>query len=154
MPMNPEVKAAWVAALRGGEYEQGVGYLCQESPADPSVREFCCLGVLCDLAAKAGATSGWIQPVIIPAPPTEYERRSFGVLREPPLGDVVGVEYAALPASVRNWAGLVDRQPEVIDPLWNTDPDCGASEWVDIIELNDDRGCSFEELAELIEQSL
>jgi hypothetical protein len=44
MPMNPEVKARWVAALRSGKYAQGVSYLrSQHGP------RFCCLGVLCDL---------------------------------------------------------------------------------------------------------
>lgn len=45
--MNPEVKASWIAALRSGEYQQGKGHLRDGSA-------FCCLGVLCDPAAKAG----------------------------------------------------------------------------------------------------
>jgi hypothetical protein len=45
MSMNPEVKAKWVAALRSGEYEQGVEAL-------KAGDAFCCLGVLCDLYAK------------------------------------------------------------------------------------------------------
>ena len=45
MPMNQEVKAKWVAALRGGQYQQGPGYLRRND-------KFCCLGVLCDLFAK------------------------------------------------------------------------------------------------------
>lgn len=45
--MKPEVKAAWVAALRSGEYEQGKGQLRH-------IDAFCCLGVLCDIAAKHG----------------------------------------------------------------------------------------------------
>lgn len=46
--MNPEVKTKWVAALRSGDYRQGRGTL--RSSAD----EYCCLGVLCDLAVKDG----------------------------------------------------------------------------------------------------
>ena len=46
--MNEEIKAAWVSALRSGEYEQGAGQL------RGSDDKFCCLGVLCDLAEKAG----------------------------------------------------------------------------------------------------
>lgn len=46
--MNPAIKARWVAALRSGEYEQGRGVL---RSADNC---FCCLGVLTDLAVKAG----------------------------------------------------------------------------------------------------
>jgi hypothetical protein len=44
--MKPKIKARWLAALRSGEYEQGRGYLHPGST-------FCCLGVLCDLHAKA-----------------------------------------------------------------------------------------------------
>lgn len=45
--MNPEIKAKWVAALRSGEYKQGM-YVLRRGDA------FCCLGVLCDLRAKSG----------------------------------------------------------------------------------------------------
>ena len=42
-----EVVKRWVAALRSGEYKQTQGQLW-------SGDGFCCLGVLCDLAAKDG----------------------------------------------------------------------------------------------------
>ena len=42
-----EVYRLWVAALRSGEYTQGMEYLRRG-------HRFCCLGVLCDLAAKDG----------------------------------------------------------------------------------------------------
>ena len=51
--MNPEIKAQWVAALRSGEYKQGRGQLRNTDD------EYCCLGVLCDLAVKAGVTE-WV----------------------------------------------------------------------------------------------
>jgi hypothetical protein len=41
--MNPEIKAKWVAALRSGEYKQGLGYLCDTD------YNYCCLGVLTDI---------------------------------------------------------------------------------------------------------
>lgn len=41
--MTPELKAAWIAALRSGEYKQGHEYLHQGE-------QFCCLGVLCEVA--------------------------------------------------------------------------------------------------------
>lgn len=44
--MNAEIKQAWLAALRSGEYEQAYGKL-------RSGDSFCCLGVLCDLHAVA-----------------------------------------------------------------------------------------------------
>ena len=45
--MNPEIKKQWVEALRSGEYKQ-----TQQKLRDDN--GFCCLGVLCDLHAKAG----------------------------------------------------------------------------------------------------
>lgn len=46
--MNPGIRAQWCAALRSGEYKRGTGRLHQFDD------RFCCLGVLCDLAAKEG----------------------------------------------------------------------------------------------------
>lgn len=48
--MNPEVKAAWVAALRSGDYRQGKRKLFQYREGE---KVHCCLGVLCDLYDKA-----------------------------------------------------------------------------------------------------
>lgn len=45
--MNPEVKAKWVAALRSGQYKQGVNCLRDGDT-------FCCLGVLCDVVEPTG----------------------------------------------------------------------------------------------------
>ncbi len=44
--MNKEIAAAWVAALRSGEYQQGHEQLRDND-------QFCCLGVLCNLHAQA-----------------------------------------------------------------------------------------------------
>ncbi len=44
--MNPEIKAAWLEALRSGRYKQGRGSLREND-------EYCCLGVLCDIVPKA-----------------------------------------------------------------------------------------------------
>jgi hypothetical protein len=52
MPMNPEIKKRWVAALRSGEYRQGEGVL--RTPTD----KHCCLGVLCDLVDP----TAWVTP--------------------------------------------------------------------------------------------
>lgn len=45
--MSLDIRKQWVNALRSNEYEQGGGRL-------KNGRKFCCLGVLCDLAVKAG----------------------------------------------------------------------------------------------------
>lgn len=45
--IKADVRDAWLKALRGGEYQQGSGRLRRRE-------SFCCLGVLSDLAVKAG----------------------------------------------------------------------------------------------------
>lgn len=45
--MNEEVKTKWLAALRSGNYTQGMKRLRTND-------SFCCLGVLCDLAISEG----------------------------------------------------------------------------------------------------
>ena len=47
--MNAEVKEKWLTALESGEYTQGQNML-----HDAINKEFCCLGVLCDIAVKEG----------------------------------------------------------------------------------------------------
>jgi hypothetical protein len=49
--MNPEIKAQWLAALRSGEYEQGSGTLKTD------LGQYCCMGVLCKLAADQDVVS-------------------------------------------------------------------------------------------------
>ena len=43
--MNKSIKKKWVAALRSGEYKQGMFAMCNRG-------EYCCMGVLCDLLPK------------------------------------------------------------------------------------------------------
>jgi len=79
--MKPEIKKLWTDALRSGEYHQGRRALNSEG-------RFCCLGVLCDLAVKAGAI-----------PPG----------RKDPSGVVsYGACRVRLPPEVIRWAGLED----------------------------------------------
>lgn len=55
--MNPEIKEQWVTALRSGKYIQGTGRLRRKRGVFLDEPEtFCCLGVLCEIAAEAGVT--------------------------------------------------------------------------------------------------
>lgn len=85
MPMNPEVKAKWVAALRSGEYKQHKHALRSEDGA-----AFCCLGVLCDISKIADweLVNGEIS--------SRYLRA-----------------FSSLPHSVVYWAGLDGSDPLV-----------------------------------------
>jgi hypothetical protein len=82
--MKPEVKAKWIAALRSGEYKQGRGVLRDGDT-------FCCLGVLCDLHAKA--TGGqW-----------KITFHSSGQSRQEYFGHMT-----LLPETVQTWSGVND----------------------------------------------
>ena len=68
----------WVAALRSGNYKQGLGALHKGD-------EFCCLGVLCELAAHAGVV---LDVQLWESGRTTYDRNWHG-----------------LPPSVQKWSG-------------------------------------------------
>ena len=78
--MLNENAQAWVKALRSGEYAQGFGKLRLTK-----TNEFCCLGVACELAIKAGLP---IERVIV--------------------GEAVFYDAfdGSLPPKVRDWLGL------------------------------------------------
>jgi len=44
--MDRDLRDRWCAALRSGNYKQGMTYLCQH---DGDHKLYCCLGVLCDI---------------------------------------------------------------------------------------------------------
>lgn len=116
--MNPEIKAKWVAALRSGEYKQGRDVLRTEDDA------YCCLGVLCDLAAREGV--GEWDP-------------SYGHF----VSGVADIGYALPPTGVVEWAGLGG-----VCPYVEVDGDHPA-----LSSLND-TGRTFGEIADLIEAQL
>ena len=123
--MDATIKAAWVAALRSGEYTQGFDTLGSQVAGQPACH--CVMGVLCELAVKA----------------------DVGIVRE------LGFEFRSdnfcyddvdivLPESVQAWAGLVSRLPDV---MCNDKPE-------DMAYLNDQSRLSFETFADLIEADL
>ena len=128
--MYQGIKAQWTAALRSGEYTQGPGLLhriVSFFKAGGQVEEFhtfCCLGVLCDLAVKAGATA----PALKDDEEFYYEDDS-----------------TTLPRSVREWAGLDVGDPRV---RWITGERNASSE--SLSHLNDS-GMPFEHIADLID---
>lgn len=54
--MKPEIAELWATALESGEYCQGTGQLIQNL-SQHLAPKYCCLGVLCALANKAGVIS-------------------------------------------------------------------------------------------------
>lgn len=53
--MNPEIKKAWVDALRSGNYKQGDDEVLREEHADGPA--YCCLGVLAELNGRLELSS-------------------------------------------------------------------------------------------------
>jgi hypothetical protein len=122
--MKEDIKAQWLTALRSGEYKQGKGFL--KSIIESNEPRYCCLGVLCELAEKAGVTT---QDPLFKGDNTW----SFD-------GNV-----SFLPAKVAAWAGI-DYQGK----KYETREDGARYVFVDLAELNDYR-LDFAEIANVIE---
>lgn len=122
--MDSEIKEKWVAALRGGEFEQGQGALSEYG-------NYCCLGVLCELAVKDGVIE-----------------KCDGINVAKVFYDS---EVAVLPGRVVTWAGLGDENPCV--DVSEGRVTCQVA----LAELNDGMygpAWSFAQIADVIEAQL
>lgn len=128
--MNPEVKAAWLTALRSGEYTQGRGKLNKGG-------EFCCLGVLCDIAVKQFDIQVDLEEVA-------------GCGDEeccPPVMTYDGQESFP-PAAVLDWSGLRNESGILAERVYV--PEAGEYTWA--LYSANDLGLSFAEIANVIEE--
>lgn len=133
--MNQDIAKRWSDALRSGEYEQGYSYLCSvdiryigdEIVSTPSA--YCCLGVLCELAVKAGVVEGRQTD-------TGYR---YGTADD---FDKFHAESGILPEAVRVWADIND-----YNPTFSTDDGTHSAAY-----LNDKMNCKFPEIADLIDE--
>jgi hypothetical protein len=123
--MDEQIKADWVAALRSGEYKQGRMYL---HSVDGEDHFFCCLGVLSDLAFKAGVTERTFRK-------GSTDCYSYGTDAE--------WNTSVLPPNVSRWAGLGTKCDLTVVPRA-----AGT-----LSQLND-YGVKFEEIATIIEEEL
>lgn len=131
--LKPDIKAAWVEALRSGKYQQGKNYLNSEG-------RYCCLGVLCELAVEAGVTGR-------NAPEGPYRVVSYGA-RADDTGcgpDVVRWAYEGHPGMGAWMVPFEEGDPG------NPFPD---RDEVHLIALNDDGEKTFGEIADVIERYL
>lgn len=131
--MNPDIKKRWVAVLCSGEYQQGKFGL--RNGAD----QYCCLGVLVDLAVKEGVVK-WSDKAgigIDDDPAANYYQVLAGA--DDPIGGSV------LPPQVTTWAGL---EPGVCNPMVVHDNDNNS-----LAGLNDG-GIPFATIASVIEEQL
>jgi hypothetical protein len=124
--MKPEIKKLWIEALLSGNYEQGQGFLCRN--AGNGSTEWCCLGVLTDLAIKNG--------VDIDCETSNYDPDAYSF----------DSESGMLPLSVMEWAGLETGNGEyVVNHLFDEGP------LHESLAEDNDCGHTFEQLAATIE---
>jgi hypothetical protein len=113
--MNPKVKALWIDALRSGEYVQGKNYLQLDG-------EYCCLGVLCEIAVKAGVISKDI-------------RQSGSIAYDG--------KTTTLPEGVVQWSGVQDEWGDFTN---------GDGFRDSLVMLNDSGEYDFRDIANVIEK--
>ena len=131
--MNSDVKTLWLAALRSGEYEQGRAALRDRDD------KFCCLGVLCELAAKAG--------VIPPARyDEEWKLHEYGT----DMLDMGEDEKSmhVLPVAVQDWADI-----KSTGGFLEYDSELGDWPDTNLAHFNDSEHYTFEQLADVIEKN-
>ena len=90
----------WVRALRSGKYKQGRECLCVDG-------KFCCLGVVCELAIKAGVRV------------KKSETQEDGVRYDE--------QACVLPTKVMEWVGLKDDEGRFGDGMLTSLNDSGKS---------------------------
>jgi hypothetical protein len=131
--MDPARKAEWVAALRSGQYKQG-----KEALRWADDNRMCCLGVVCDLHSKTPQAFEW-------------STGGSGQLRYDTLA-------AYAPDEVLMWLGIAyedlrtssTTQQELLDKLQLPFSQTGMVGYV-LATLNDDKGYTFEQIADFIE---
>ena len=108
----------WTAALRSGKYKQGRRYLHQITNGE---HEYCCLGVLCDVANK----------------------RHPGLLRYDDENGWFSYDSqgAILPAKLAELMGI---------SAWGTYTDCNGRV-VSLTAMNDYEGSTFEQIADVLD---
>lgn len=132
--MNQEYKEKWVAALRSGDYKQGRGRLQNEDG-------FCCLGVLCDVAAKEE--------------PLTYKWEKHGGNNPIMLTPTGSYGITEIPKHLSHELGLVNSGGNAItDPTVDYITKDGILRNTYLSALNDEYRLSFNELADLIEAQL
>ena len=149
--LKPEVKAAWLEALRSGRYTQAQGYLTTITDGE---RRDCCLGVLCDVAIRAGLAVD-----VQPSP----EPTGNPLVRQQILK--YDGQEGLLPLSVYQWA-TIDGDPsdadsasydfdvDVPNPSYDPDDEDDDETFSATLSERNDGGDDYDDIADLIENQL
>ena len=132
--MKAEIAERWAAALRSGGHLQGFGALGTVGCGGGERPRRCCLGVLCDLAVKAGVE-------------VEVETQDSSSIV------CYDGKVDFLPDSVREWAGMRTDQGMFLFNNGHVEIPDGRHRklYASLAAMNDD-GCSFEQIGEAIEE--
>jgi hypothetical protein len=136
--VNPDIKQKWVDALRSGVYAQG--RLALKRPTEEGA-EYCCLGVLCELAKTSGELD------VKERTSTAGDNVGFYV-GEAPLG--AGTAYPV--DEIRQWAGLNTSEALLPQGFNYTSPRTGEEVYIESLAAANDHGMTFDQIAELIER--
>lgn len=119
--MDEEIKKKWIQALESGKYKKGTERL-------RSGKEFCCLGVLCDIYIKETGLGEWKGDGVVEV--SEGHKH-----------------FSVLPVSIKEWAGLKTINPTIE----SSDRDVKT-----IAEVNDRLALSgtFKEVIKVIKEQL
>jgi hypothetical protein len=137
--MNPEIKAQWLTALRSGEFRQARQLL--RTPEG-----YCCLGVLCELAARAGAIPEVEE--FVPGDDDMYYGYGLGYR----YGTQDDDSETSLPGKVMEWAGL-DVEMSYDDNTWYG-PEVRIRAIGTTLSALNDEGNDFNVIADVIEEYL
>jgi hypothetical protein len=139
---NRERIQLFTAALRSGRFQQGTGALARRIDG---TWQYCCLGVACEVAAENG----------LDLPHEDTASAGGGVLRhythsgrvtKDPFDDFVN--YVVLPASVSDWYGFDNHDPDLnFDDIGEVLGEV-RREPVSAAEANDGHGKNFAEIAD------
>lgn len=138
--LNPERARLWIEALRSHRYKQGYGRLRINHT------DFCCLGVMCDVARENGCLGDWNEHYEFISPPAQARRGT-----PPP---VVLEWFGSNPSEPpditfrRDWLALH------LDPDVLAKPEFKDCRSIGLTRLNDSRRVSFDDIANLIEKGL
>ena len=131
--MKPEIKKLWIDALLSGEYEQGRGVLCRNNL--DGTTEWCCLGVLTDLAIKAG--------IVMEIKMADSDDPSN------PNAVFFDDSHEKLPVKVQEWSGIETDLGEYSYEDINIDDDDIVIDQT--LAEDNDNGTTFKQLASIIE---
>lgn len=140
LKMRGEVLDEVVKRLRSGTYKQGEAAL-RKKGNDGEPDTFCCLGVMCEVAAEAG---------VVTVRYAGEDRQSYDYVS--PDGTV---ESAYLPPSVIEWAGIVsDVEKFWVETYYYESRGHYGEGGADSLAIMNDSGHDFDDIADWMEANV